>query len=220
EVLSRTIIVFSMTVGVYLLYAPLKSGFVYALAPVGIKQGEAINEKLKYSINPSQSYLIPEKTSVEFNSSYSVRDRSSSNTMHVFTDLISHGIYGLIVTREFPGQVRKNWEVDSLPVMWLTNSKDVSALPNVQPVNPNDLAGLSHAIREFINKSDDSVVVIDGVEYLITQNTFSEVLKFIQSLNDTVSQRKARILVPLDYKTLGDREIHLLRRELCELTVV
>jgi hypothetical protein len=220
DVLSRTIIVFSMTVGVYLIYSPLKSGFVYALAPVGIKSEEASKEKLKYSLNPSQSYLIPEKTAVEFKTSYAVRDRSSTNTMGVFTDLISHGIYGLIVTREFPGQVRKNWDVDSLPVLWLTNSNEPQSLPNVQQVNPNDLSGLSHAIREFIIHSEDSVVVIDGIEYLIVQNNFPEVLKFIQSLNDTVSQRKSRILVPLDYKTLGETEIHLLRRELCELTVV
>ena len=220
DVMSRTIIVFSMTVGVYLIYAPLKSGFVYALAPVGINSGEASKETLKYSLNPSQSYLIPEKTSVEFKTSYSVRDRSSTNTMRVFTDLISHGIYGLIVTREFPGQVRKNWEVDSLPVLWLTNSNESQSLPNVQQVNPNDLSGLSHAVREFIIHSEDSVVVLDGLEYLIVQNNFQEVLKFIQSLNDTVSQQKARILIPLDYKTLGETEIHLLRRELCELTVV
>lgn len=220
EVLSRTIIVFSMTVGVYLIYTPLKSGFVYALAPVGLKGSSSNKEKLKYSIKECMGYIIPEKTFVDVGTGFAVGDRSSSNTMQVFTDLVVHGVYGLIVTREYPAQVRKNWDVDDLPIIWLTTSKDVETMTNVQYIDPADIVGLSFAIKDFIQKSEDSVVVLDGIEYLITQNSFSEILKFIQSLNDFISKKKTRLVVPLDYKAVGETELHLLKRELCEIRVV
>ena len=93
-------------------------------------------------------------------------------------------------------------------------------MQNVQYIDPTDLVRLSYAIKEFIKKSENSIVLLDGLEYLITQNSFSEVLKFIQALNDFVSQSKTRLVVPLDYKAVGVQELHLLKRELCELTIV
>ncbi|MBM3309317.1 MAG: DUF835 domain-containing protein [Candidatus Altiarchaeales archaeon] len=222
EVLSRTIIVFSMTVGVYLIYSKLKTGFVYALMPVGLEQKALSKEKLKYELNTSMSYIISESNVGETSSKSISGDRSSVNSMHVFTDLVSHGAYGLIITREHPKQVRRNWDVDSLPVIWLTTSGDLTgeAMENVQYLDPADLIGLSHAIKDFIKKSDNNVILFDCIEYMITQNSFSEVLKFIQSLNDSVSQSKSRLLVPLDYKAVDERELHLLKRELHEITVV
>ncbi|MFH1126279.1 MAG: DUF835 domain-containing protein [Candidatus Altiarchaeota archaeon] len=220
EVLSRTIIVFSMTVGVYLIYSPLKSGFSYTLVPTGLGEPAPEKEKPKYSIEACMSYLIPEKTSTEIKDGYTVVEVPSSNSMKVFSDLASHGIYGLIITRDYPVHVRKNWDVDNLPVIWLTTSKEMESISNVQCIDPMDLVGLAHAIKNFIKTTENSVVLLDGVEYLITQNSFNEILKLIQSINDFVSQNKTRLIVPLDYQALGEKELHLLKRELCELRVV
>jgi len=221
EVLSRTIIVFSMTVGVYLLYSKLKSGYVYALMPVGLESSSLSKEKMKYELGTSMSYIIPESNVSGSDKKTLTGDRSSANSMHVFTDAVSHGAYGLIITREHPKQVRKNWDVDNLPIIWLTTSRDASAeeMINVQYIDPADAVGLSHAIKDFIRKSEDSVVLFDGLEYMITQNSFNEALKFIQSLDDVISQSKTKLLVPLDYKAIEDRELHLLKRELHEINV-
>ena len=219
EVLSRTIIVFSMTVGVYLIYMPLKTGFVYDLTPVGLSGGDISKKQGKNVLNASMSYLLPERGLSEPASGFTSSDRSSLNSMRVFVDTVSNGIFGLIVTRENPVTIRKNWEVGTIPIIWLTTSRDVELIPNVQFIDPVDLVGLSHAIKDFIRKTDDTVVLLDGLEYLITQNNFNEILKFLQSLDDFVTQKKTRMLVPLDYKAVDERQLHLLKRELCEINV-
>jgi hypothetical protein len=218
EVLSRAIIVFSMTVGVYLIYSPLKSGFVYALTAVELKEQQKATEKLKYSINPGVSYLVSEKSSTDIYSerSASSAGRSSPNGMQVFIDVVSHGVYGLMVTREYPRAIRSAWNVDSLPLVWVTTSTDTESMLNVQCIDPLDLIGLGHMIKEFIRKNSDCVVILDCAEYLITQNSFNDFLIFLQALNDTISQSKSRLVVPVDYKALSEANLHMLKRELSE----
>jgi len=219
EVLSRTIIVFAMTVGVYLIYAPLKTGFIYDLAPVGLSGRDIRKKQGKNVLNASMSYLLPERGPSEPMSGLASSDRSSLNSMRVFVDTVATGVYGLIVTRENPLSLRKNWEVGNIPVIWLTTSRDVELISNVQFIDPVDLVGLSHAIKDFIRNTDDTVILLDCLEYLITQNNFNDILKFLQSLDDFVIQKKTRMLVPLDYKAVDERQLHLLKRELCEINV-
>jgi hypothetical protein len=210
-----------MMIGFYLIYSPMQKGFVYALAPVAIAADSSTEKQLKYSISPSMSYLLPERTSVKIDKTgIAVSGRLSSTSMRVFTNLLGQGFYGLIVSREYPANIRNNLGVGEIPMIWLTTSKEGCNMANVQCIDPVDLVELGHSIKDFIKKTEESVVIIDGLEYLITQNSFPEVLKFLESLNDYVFQKKTRLLVPLDYKVLNEKELHLLKRELSELNVV
>jgi len=57
---------------------------------------------------------------------------------------------------------------------------------------------LSHTIKEFIKKTGNGVVLLEGLEYLITQNDYRDVLKFVQSLSDSIAVSNSCLIVPVD----------------------
>jgi len=153
---------------------------------------EALRQKaLRYKIEDGGSYLVTEK----------VLDRG----MDVFKDLLQAGYKGMAISRtpqeEITGQVGE--EVD---VIWLSEKKKGKG------AMPPQLNLLEKAIEDFISRK--SVVLLDRLDYLVVQNGFNEVLKFIQELTEMAYMAKAVLLVVIDPGTLAGQEFSLLDKEL------
>lgn len=58
-----------------------------------------------------------------------------------------------------------------------------------------------------------SIVLIDGIEYLITNNEFNTVKNIITLLKDKISEGESALIVPIDPRTLTKQQIHQLRQE-------
>lgn len=127
----------------------------------------------------------------------------------VFEDLVRHGHPGLCVTRSLPDHIRKRYSLEKTPVVWLTTNK----IPDTHCISPSNIVDLSSAVIKFIERSDDGVVIMDGVEYLISQNNFRSILNLIQLLNDKVMLCDARIIIPLDPEIVEAKDLHLLKKE-------
>ncbi|MDD1765075.1 MAG: DUF835 domain-containing protein, partial [Methanomassiliicoccales archaeon] len=81
---------------------------------------------------------------------------------------------------------------------------------------PKDLEKLSVSLEQFIsaaNTGEGSIVLLDGLEYLITNNNFLTVLRFVQSLRDQIAIKNAVLLMALNPSTLEPHELNLLEKE-------
>ncbi|MBI4441457.1 DUF835 domain-containing protein [Candidatus Woesearchaeota archaeon] len=58
-----------------------------------------------------------------------------------------------------------------------------------------------------------SIILIDGIEYLISNNTFPGVLHLLQMMKDKISLGESILLLPLDPRCFSEQEINLLRQE-------
>ena len=56
--------------------------------------------------------------------------------------------------------------------------------------------------------------MLSGLEYLITQNNYSSVLKLIQLLNEQIAIRDSILIVPISPHTLEQKDLKLIEREL------
>ncbi len=197
SIIGRTIVAVSMTVGAYLLYAPMKKGFKYKFLPIVpvTEDGGEIKSIVRHMLEKGHSYLVNEEKPVKSN--------------EIFIDLVTHGVQGLYITRRNPEDIREKYGLKKTPILWLSSLKGQE-----KNIDPTDLLELSHTIKEFVKRTDDGVVILDGLEYLITQNNYKDVLQFIQSLNDSIVVSNSRLLVPLDPSTLDSQQLHLLRREM------
>jgi archaellum biogenesis ATPase FlaH len=54
--------------------------------------------------------------------------------------------------------------------------------------------------------------MLDGLEYLLVNNDFSRLLKFIEYINELVMQNSALLLISIDQRALDEREMALLER--------
>ena len=159
---------------------------------------ERSKEQLKHTVNGGTSYMINEEKPIKSN--------------EIFQDLVTHGVPGLYIARTLPAKVRERYGLKKTPILWLSRTKEYK-----EHINPVDLVQLGYVIREFIKKSDDSVVLLEGIEYLITQNSFEEILQFIQSLNDSIALSHSRLIVPMDSATLSTQQHSLMKKEMAVL---
>ena len=139
---------------------------------------------------------------------YLVRETKPRKSFEVFVDQVTHNIQGLCVTRQHPTTIRKEWGLDKTPIIWLSNQ-----LGKVY-INPTNIGILSDTIIRFVEKSGDSVVLIDGVEFLIVNNDFEKVLRMIHHVTEAVMENKSRLIVSVDPRTLSVRELALLERNM------
>ena len=130
-----------------------------------------------------------------------VKDESASATLQF---LIPRG---LVVTREFPDTVREKHKLQVTPMIWLTEA------PGERRIAPTSLAVLTDTLIRFMETNPNSIVLIEGVEYIITFNDFKKVLRSLDSLNETAWLTKARLMITVNPKAFDDRDLALLERD-------
>jgi CheY-like chemotaxis protein len=140
--------------------------------------------------------------------SYVVKEQKAVRSFEIFTDQVTHSIQGLCITRQYPAVVRQEWALEETPIIWLSNQ-----LGKVY-VNPANIGILGDTIIRFIEKSDDSVVMVDGIEFLIVNNGFDKVLKMIHRITEVVMEYKSRLIISVDPRALDVREMALLERNM------
>ena len=144
---------------------------------------------------------------LEDGSSYLVEEEAPKKSYDILVSYIRSGYVGLCVTREYPEKIRKLYSLKSTPILWLTRTGKEGC------IGPEKLSELYHKIGNFLGTGKKSVVLLSGLEYLISQNSFQSVLKFIQLLRDQIAIHNAILLAPISPLTVEERELKLIERE-------
>ena len=213
--ISRALMAITLGVGAYMLFASVKTSgeFKFVYSPVKPQAETPSDSAPKYDLKPGVSYLVKEGQPPSMREYYMRADRHIVTGMELFSDLVTHGVLGFCATRRFPPKVRGETNLMKTPMVWLTQEKGFN-----EAVHPGDLTELSHIMKDFMQKGGDTVVLLEGLEYLILHNNFEEMLRFVQGLDDVVVQNRARLIVTIDPSALSEQEFHMLSRELTEFS--
>jgi hypothetical protein len=141
--------------------------------------------------------------------SYLVEERTPSHCFDVFKDMVTHGNQGLCITRTMPKKVRGQYGLEKTPIIWLTRVAD-----NPNTLRPYPVGKISETVQQFIAAGENTVVLLDGVEYLILHNDFKTVLTSLQDLNEYIAQNDSILILPVDSEAMEPRQFALLRRDL------
>jgi hypothetical protein len=151
--------------------------------------------------------------------SYLVKEGRPERSFAMFVTILSQGGKGLCISRTHPDVLKQKYGFDA-ESLWLTKTErsDGSAKPSdPEYVSPNNLAHLASAIREFLEKGEKGAVIIEGLEYLNTQNDFKSVLKFVQLINEQVVLDKGFLIIPVDGATMDAKDFSLVEREMSQV---
>jgi predicted hydrocarbon binding protein len=176
-------------------------------------------ERCVHVLTPGVTYDIPEtaikrstgdrKHILEPGNSYLLEVTDPAIAYDIFQEQISEGHKGMIVAREYPEKVQKKWGLDQVPYLWLSYE-----IQNKYGREPTNIPLIYSEIKNFLGASTQPIVLISGLEYLISQNNFPKILKFIQLLNDNIAMNEGMLLLPLSTETLNQKDVKLLEREL------
>ncbi len=137
---------------------------------------------------------------------YVVRERKPFLSYKLFENSTADGMPGLCVTRQFPEKVSEAFDMKDTRILWLSHT------PGQDHHNPTSIGTLATVISSFIERYKKCVVLIDGLEYLVINNGFQQVLRFVEHINEQVMQSRSTVLVPISPNAFSEKELALLER--------
>jgi CheY-like chemotaxis protein len=147
-------------------------------------------------------------TPLEIGRSYLIKEKTPKKSYSLFVDQLSQGFSGLCLTRTHPRFVKNQYNLKETPFIWLSATVSEGIASTI------DLTELSLSVKRFVSKTEKSVIMLDGFEFLTSKMGFSVMLEFLQSLNEFISSHICILLLPVSPETLNQKELSTLEREL------
>ncbi|MFH1821047.1 MAG: PAS domain S-box protein [Methanobacteriota archaeon] len=133
--------------------------------------------------------------------------KSRDMAYRTFANLVLHDVPGLCISREKPDKMMEyGVPKGKIVVMSPTPMKDFETIEGLQQV--------SMTISSFLKENDKSVLLLDGLGYLISRNDFNSVYKLLQEKRFNFAEANATLLLPVDLAIFDEREKALLASEM------
>jgi len=163
------------------------------------------------SAKPEELLHISRKYSLKKGRGYIVEDPQSTLSFDILVNLLSteeHGerLRGFIISRQHPGLLKERFGLENTPITWLATQAGEKV------IDPTSLGMLAHAVMDFFSKTKNGVVLLDGLEYLITNNDFKKVSRMLEQINDFVMQYRCFLIVPVDPRAFDPKELAIVER--------
>ncbi len=167
-------------------------------------------ERTRLVVEPEVEKQVstPLKYDLELREVYLIEEEKPEKAYDVFADLVRHGFKGFGICRTHPQKVREKYALEKTPMMWLSEIET----KQLEHVGPQDIPKLVYLVAEFIKRAQPAVVIVEGVEYLIVQNDFKSVLKFLHTLSDYVATSESILLLSLNPGVLSAHQHVMLKR--------
>ena len=147
--------------------------------------------------------------------SYLIEENRPDFCFDIFARLARNNKNGLCICRINPAIIRRKYNFDEdLSMLWLTD-RESSKESTISP----SLESMIYVAEEFIDKNEEAVILLDGIEYLISNNGFNPVLRFIRRLIDKISETNTILIIGVGSKSINEQELKLLEREMNPITV-
>ena len=136
-----------------------------------------------------------------------IESKRSDIAYRMFISSVAGGNQGLMITRVHPDQIKEKYGLVKTPVLWLAQQ------PGPDRIDPSSLSLLQHTIVEFLQRGTESIILLDGIEYLVSNNSAEKVQKLMYTIRDAVVMSGAKLIVPIDPEVLDKKDLALLERE-------
>jgi Protein of unknown function (DUF835) len=152
------------------------------------------------------------KGDIQGRGSYIVREPKAQRIFEIYRALTRTGSRGLCITRIHPDDLREKHGVREAGFIWLSSTVGKRA-KGMAVTSPTELVDIASAIADFAGDGGNAVVVLEGLEYMISQNGFSSFLRFLQKVNEKIVLNNSYLLVSANPSAIKEQEYKLLARE-------
>jgi rubrerythrin len=146
---------------------------------------------------------------------YLIEEDKLDNTMNIFIDMLNKGYKGFAITRTNPKYLKDKGDLKDAKIIWLTD-KESSSISTIPPI----LERIIYEIGDFVKNEEKTILLLDGIEFLVSSNGFDPVLRFIRTLIDDVSESQSVFLVAIGPDTLKNQEQNILEREMEKISYI
>jgi hypothetical protein len=140
--------------------------------------------------------------------SYLIKDNSKMLGSRLVSNKTVVGDNVLYVTRKSPKTLIKDDEITNQTLIWLTYNKGPDC------IEPTNISRLSQRIQDFLKNNRKATIILDGLEYLTSQNDFSTILHFLQLMNDKIMISDSKLILSINPNAFKSNELALIEREM------
>ncbi len=120
--------------------------------------------------------------------SYLVREARGEKVFSLLGELAEKDARPLCISRTHPKDLAATG-LDPAAFVWLTRQPE----KGVACASPTDLVALTTTIHHHL-EAGNAVVVVEGLEYLVSQNSFPAILRFGQTIHEKVVVKDSYLL--------------------------
>ena len=152
---------------------------------------------------------VPVRVELIAGKSYLLEEEKPELAYRLMTGKVREGYQGLAIVRGHPKALKQRLGEAEATVLWLTDKESKE-----EKTIPPSLERIMVTIEEFIKERKRSIVLLDDVQYLISNTAFEGVIRFVRTLVDEVAEREAIFILSLDPEGLKPQERSILEREM------
>lgn len=150
------------------------------------------------------------QTNLEKGKTYLIFESSPQRSVEIFLREAHSGRAALFITRSNPRHMMRKYDLEDTRMCWLSSVKGGDQFKSI-----SGLQELSIMVSNQVEENPASIILLDGLEYLIANNDFGIVLRLIQQIRDKISTSDSVFMMPFNRGALEKRQLTLLERE-CE----
>ena len=143
---------------------------------------------------------------------YLVREPKADRVFALFSDLLQSNARGLCITRIHPDDLRSRFRIERAGFIWLSKSAAGTA-KGMAVAEPSALVDIASAISDFASDGGNAAVLLEGLEYMISQNGFASMMRFLQKVNEKIVLNDSYLLISANPAAMKEQEYRLLAKE-------
>jgi len=143
---------------------------------------------------------------------YLVREPKAERVFALFSDLLRAKARGLCITRIHPDDLRSRYPIGDAGFIWLSKSPG-NKVRGMAVAEPSALVDIASAISDFASEGGNAAVLLEGLEYMISQNGFGSIMRFLQNVNEKIVLNDSYLLISANPAAMKEQEYRLLAKE-------
>lgn len=133
-----------------------------------------------------------------------------------FVSVVRKNVPGLCMSTAFPDKLKREYGLPDLDQYWLSDTA-----MGTRSLDPRRLEfEVMRALSNFLKVNKGGALLLDGLEYLVVENGFDKVFKFIKKVTDLSSVYEATLFVTLAPDGLELEQMTRLRKEFDKVEIV
>jgi len=140
--------------------------------------------------------------------SYLITNPKNITAFNLFNSLCSLGKKCMVITRSSPAHLNINIPQKNVKKILMSQSK-IKGFKTV-----SELENIKDEIEEFTKKNKNSLILIDGVHYLLTRFSFKSFIGIFYQVNDIIAKNNSILLLRVDPSTVDQSKMAIFENEL------
>lgn len=140
-------------------------------------------------------------------SSYLIKEKDDAIALGFFNDLANLKQQSLLITRTTPDSIHDtDFEKRTLVLLGQHKFKGYQTVSSMNEIIAT--------IKQFIASTNDTVILLHGVHYILTQYSFKEFINLIYEIRETVAEENTMFFIHIDPLLLDEQQTAVLQHEI------